>query len=79
MKNTKRQSKPVKAGDRKRVAVRRSALKGAQVAMARQQGERRNAARTLGLNAPARKRKTEPVIHKAVAKQNTSIPGRSRP
>jgi hypothetical protein len=79
MKNRKHQARPVEAGKRTRIALRRRAVKSAQVSKARQKGESRNAARALGLNAPARKRKVEPVVHKPVAKPDTSIPSQSKP
>jgi hypothetical protein len=79
MKNRKRKSGPVEAGDRKRVAVRRRTVKAAQLAKTRRKGEARNAARALGLRVSARKRKIEPTVHKPVAKPNTSIPAQSKP
>ena len=64
---------------RTRTSLRRKAVKNAQIAKARQKGEARNAARALGLPAPPRKRKTEPVTSKPVARPNTSIPAVSKP
>jgi hypothetical protein len=77
MTSRKRQLKSdrkMSATSRTRTPARRRAVKTAELAKIREEGDAKNAARALGRRAPARKRKIEPVVHKPVAKANTSIP-----
>jgi hypothetical protein len=57
----------------KRTAARRKAIKTAQIAKIRDEGDARNAARKMGLPVTPRQRQSEPIARKPEAKAKATI------